>query len=64
LTWEVIRICGAQVRAAFGGAYALDFGAFFLTAAAMQVNPRLLADVLPSVEAVVVRAYQKSETDK
>jgi hypothetical protein len=60
----VIRRCGGQLRASFGGVYAMDFAAVFSMASAMSVDPQLLAEVLPEAEAIVVRAYAKSNHDQ
>ncbi|MFE1601634.1 DUF7697 family protein [Methylobacterium sp. ID0610] len=59
MAWSVIQRCGGQIRAGFGGPYALDFGAILLMAEAMGGASPLLADVLPRIEAVIVKAYQK-----
>lgn len=42
-----------------GTPYALDFTAVLLLADAMGAGTALLADVLPSVEAVIVKAYRE-----
>lgn len=63
VTWAVIRRCGGQVRAAFGGPYALDYGAILMMADAMGAGTALLADVLPSVEPVIVKAYRENADD-
>ncbi|MHC2089468.1 DUF7697 family protein [Methylobacterium sp. CM6244] len=59
MTWAVIERCGGQVRAGMGAPYALDFTAVLLMANAMGANTALLADVLPSMEAVIVQAYRE-----
>ncbi len=59
----MIRRCGGQVRAAFGGPYALDFGSILAMGAAMGADIALLADLLPSVEPVIVKAYREEADD-
>ncbi|MET3692338.1 DUF1799 domain-containing protein [Methylobacterium goesingense] len=59
MTWAVLERCGGQVRAGMGSPYALDFTAVLLLADAMGARTALLADVLPSVEAVIVKAYRE-----
>lgn len=54
----MIERCGGQVRAGFGGPYALDFGAILMMADAMGARSALLAEMLPIVEPLIVRAYQ------
>lgn len=56
--WAVIERCGGQVRTGFGGPYALDFAAILMMADAMGARTTLLADVLPAVEPLIVRAYR------
>lgn len=58
LAWEVIRRSAGQVRIAPGGVYALDFGAILALAAAMDALSPLLADVIPEIESIVVKAYR------
>lgn len=59
MTWAVIERCGGQVRAGMGTPYALDFTAVLLLADAMGAGTTLLADVLPSIEAVIVKSYRE-----
>jgi len=59
VTWAVIERCGGQVRAGMGAPYALDFTAVLLLADAMGAGTTLLSDVLPSIEAVIVKAYRE-----
>ena len=40
-----------------GGVYAIDFGAVFALAEAMDAASPLLADILPEIEPIVVAAY-------
>lgn len=42
-----------------GAPYALDFAAVLLFADAMGAGTPLLADVLPSIEAVIVKSYRE-----
>ncbi|GAA0278292.1 hypothetical protein LNAOJCKE_4551 [Methylorubrum aminovorans] len=63
MAWAVIRRCGGQVRAAFAGPYALDFGAILMMADAMGAETALLADALPSVEPIIVKAYRENADD-
>ncbi|ACK81230.1 MULTISPECIES: DUF7697 family protein [Methylorubrum] len=63
MAWAVIRRCGGQVRAAFAGPYALDYGAILMMADAMGAETALLADALPSVEPIIVKAYRENADD-
>lgn len=63
MAWAVIRRCGGQVRAAFAGPYALDYGAILMMAGAMGAETALLADALPSVEPIIVKAYRENADD-
>lgn len=63
MAWAVIRRCGGQVRAAFAGPYALDYGAILMMANAMGAETALLADALPSVEPIIVKAYRENADD-
>lgn len=63
VAWEVIRRCSGQVRAGFGGPYALDYGAILMMAAAMGADTALLTDLLPSIEPVIVKAYRENADD-
>ncbi|MGN7124079.1 DUF7697 family protein [Methylorubrum thiocyanatum] len=63
MTWAVIRRCGGQVRAAFAGPYALDYAAILMMADAMGAETALLADALPSVEPIIVKAYRENAED-
>lgn len=63
VAWAVVRRCGGQVRSGFGGPYALDYGAILMMADAMGACTALLADVLPSVEPVIVKAYRENADD-
>lgn len=55
----MLERCGGQVRAGMGNPYALDFTAVLMLADAMGAGTALLADVLPSIEAVIVKAYRE-----
>lgn len=55
----MIRRSSGQVRAAAGGVYALDFGAVLMLADAMGALNPLLAEALPEIEPIVVRAYAR-----
>ncbi len=50
----MIEACGSQLRAGFGGAYGLDFGAVMAIGTARRVDLVLLADVLPACEAAIL----------
>ncbi len=63
MAWAVIRRCGGQIRAAFAGPYALDYGAILMMADAMGAETALLADALPSVEPIIVKAYRENADD-
>ncbi len=63
MAWAVIRRCGGQVRAAFAGPYALDYGAILMMADAMGAETALLVDALPSVEPIIVKAYRENADD-
>ncbi len=54
-------MCRHQVRAGFGGAYALDFGAIMLTGQALGAPMALLADVMTAVEPAIVRGLRSDE---
>lgn len=55
----MLRACGGQVRATPKGAYGLDFGSILALGSAMGADLGTLAEVLPSIEVTVVRAYQQ-----
>jgi len=58
----VIHGCEAQLRVGMKGVYGLDFGAIFQVARAQGLGASpLLADVLPDVERLAVRAFQSPE---
>ena len=59
MTWAVIERCGGQIRVGFGGPYALDYVGFLMMAQAMGAPTALLADVLPSIEPIVIQAYRQ-----
>ena len=50
------------MRAVPGGVYGLDFGAVLLLAEAMGALNPVLAETLPELEPLIVRAY-KRETE-
>lgn len=54
----MIAGCGQQLRAAFGGAFGLDFGAIMQIGSARGADLELLADVLPQVEAARLAGLQ------
>ena len=53
---ELIRRGWRQLRAGFGGAYALDWTALLLMAEATGVDRQLLGEVLPEIEPVILAA--------
>ena len=57
----MIRACQNQVRAVDGGAYAWDFPAVLSYAALTGADPRLVAELLPEIEPLVIFAHS-SET--
>ena len=61
VAWSVIQRCGGQLRAGLGGPYALDFAAVLMLADAMGGVSPLLADVLPRVEPIIIRACRKDD---
>ncbi|UMY16664.1 hypothetical protein MMB17_18555 [Methylobacterium organophilum] len=63
LAWEVLRRCGGQIRMGEGGPYALDFTAILTMAAAMGIGTAFLAEILPSVEVVMIEAYRQKADD-
>lgn len=63
VAWAVIERCGGQVRAGIGGAYALDFAAILMLADAMGARSALLADLLPAIEPVMIKAYREGAED-
>ena len=54
--WEVIQRCSGQLRATKNGPYALDFVAVLMMADAMGARNALLIDVLPTIEAIIVKS--------
>ncbi|WP_456114998.1 DUF7697 family protein [Stakelama tenebrarum] len=52
------------MRAGFGGAYAMDFGAVLEMGRQMGADGGLLADVLPGVEAVLIAAMRADDGDQ
>ncbi|ALK09000.1 DUF7697 family protein [Blastochloris viridis] len=52
--WDVIVKCAGQVRTTGGAVTGLDFAAVFRLADALGVDPFVLAECLPAVEAVIV----------
>jgi hypothetical protein len=58
-TWGVLRRGAGQVRAVRGCVYALDFAAVLMLADAMGALNPLLVELLPEIEAILVRAYAR-----
>jgi hypothetical protein len=63
VAWEVLRRCAGQVRVAFAGVYAVDFGAVLALADAMGATSPLLVDVLPEIEPLIVNAYRRASEE-
>lgn len=60
----MIDACRGQLRVGgMGQPFALDFGAVMTVGAALGVDPRLLVDVLPSIEGVIVGALADDAGD-
>ena len=61
--WEVVTACQSQLR--FGGPHGqpvgLDFGAVFQMGGALGIDLPMLAEVLPSLEAVLVARFFSDE---
>ena len=55
--------CGSQLRAGSGGAFGLDFPAFFKMGEALDADLELLAMVLPRVEAARIESLQEDSDD-
>lgn len=49
--------CGGQVRATLRGPYGLDYGAILAFGGAMGADLGMVAEALPAVEAILVKAY-------
>jgi hypothetical protein len=60
IAWEVIRRLGGQVRAGPNGVTGLDLSAALALAAAMGADNPLLIDLLPEIEPILVKAWNKS----
>ncbi len=59
----MIEGCGRQLRVAFGGPFALDYGSVMMVGQARGVDAELLADVLPTVERAVLKGLQGDGDD-
>lgn len=64
LAWSVIRNCRWQLRVGMAGAYGLDMGAVLAVADAMEARTPLLAEILPSIEAVLVATLRSPAEDE
>lgn len=51
------------MRAGFGGVYAVDYGAVLATAEALGADRRLVAELLPRVEGLIVGSYRREDDD-
>lgn len=60
IAWEVIRRLGGQVRVGPAGVTGLDLSAALALAAAMGADNPLLIDLLPDIEPILVKAWNKS----
>lgn len=61
MAWEVIKGCRWQLRVGMSGAHGLDFAAVMAVAAARGADSPLLAEVLPSIEAVLMTALRNPD---
>jgi hypothetical protein len=59
--WRLVLTCERQLRMGMNGPYALDVAALLMVAAALDVDPTLLLEILPTVETAILFAWSKSE---
>jgi hypothetical protein len=52
--WDLVLRLGGQLRAVPGAALGWDLSAALALAAALGVDPRLAAEILPEIEPVVI----------
>ncbi len=58
--WDLVTRLGGQMRiTAAGAVVGWDFGAALAMASALGINPAPVAEILPSIEAVMVRALNE-----
>jgi hypothetical protein len=61
--WAVVERCAGQLRTNQAGPFALDYSAVLMMADAMGACTSLLVDVLPAVEAIIVKAYRDASPE-
>ena len=62
--WDVITRLGGQLRVApMGGVFGLDYGAALALGTALSADMELLAEILPDVEAALVRRANGDGSD-
>lgn len=59
----MVERCAGQLRTTPAGPFALDFSAVLMMADAMGACTSLLVDVLPAVEAIIVKAYRDASPE-
>ena len=58
--WDLVTCLGGQMRiTAAGTVVGWDFGAALAMASALGIDPAPVAEILPAVEAVMVRAMNE-----
>ena len=57
--WDLALRMAGQVRAVPGGILGWDFGAALALAGALEINPIVVAELLPALEAVMVRCMNE-----
>lgn len=58
--WDLVTRLGGQMRVtAAGTVVGWDFGAALAMASALGINPAPVAEILPALEAVMVRALNE-----
>jgi hypothetical protein len=59
--WYVLDRCRGQVRVGMGGVCALDYAACLSLASALGGPLEMIADLLPIVEPIIVKAWKSGE---
>lgn len=59
LAWEIATRVGGQWRAIPGAVIGLDMTAVFAIGSALGVPPTVLAEFMPSIEAVAIKEFNK-----
>ncbi|HCY99797.1 MAG TPA: hypothetical protein DHV56_07385 [Rhodobacter sp.] len=61
--WDLVGRLGGQVRVSLGAVLGWDMGAAFALAQALGVNMLIVAELLPEIEAVMVRKLNEQLRD-